>query len=72
MKVIRHGNTYKEVECKNCGALLSYCKEDTKRDNRNEEYDGEWHYSYREYIKCPECEEKIELSWIIDGEEQVK
>ena len=30
MEVIKHGNTYKEVECPGCRALLSYCKGDIK------------------------------------------
>lgn len=74
MEVIKHGNTYKEVECAKCGALLSYCKTDIKKKYQHEEYigDGYFHYSYRQYIVCPECNCDIELSWIIDGKEQVK
>lgn len=72
MQVIRHGNTYKEKGCKECGALLSYSKTDIKIDNRDEEYGGDYHYSYRKYIICPECNSDIDLSWVIDGEEQIK
>ena len=72
MEVIRHGNTYKEVECKKCGALLSYCNEDVKHDIRYDKDFVEFHYSYRKYIICPECKNKIDISWTIDGEEQVK
>ena len=65
MEVIRHGNTYKEIKCPRCGAILSYCYTDIKTDNRRETYyNGEYHYSYRKYINCPECEGKIELAWI--------
>lgn len=73
MEVLKHGNTYKEKECPGCGALLSYCKTDIQHDNREGEvFGGDWHYSYRKYIICPECKKKIDISWIVDGEEKVK
>ena len=72
MEVIKHGNTYKETECTKCNAILSYCDTDIKHKNINDNYFGEWHYSYREYIICPECGHKINFSYIIDGEETVK
>lgn len=71
MEVIKHGNTYREVECKKCGALLSYCEVDIKNNNRDDIFLGEEHYSRRKYIICPECKKEINLSWIIDGEETV-
>ena len=60
MEVIKHGNTYKEVECKKCGALLSYCKADVKEYNRYDDFFGEHSY-YEKYIKCLECNNKIIL-----------
>lgn len=51
MKVLRHGNTYKEIECKKCGALLSYCKVDIKIEE----------YMHTKYISCPECGKIITL-----------
>ena len=73
MKVIRHGNTYnKEIECKRCKALLFYCLSDIKREFYNEECCGEIHGYSKKWIVCPECKEKIILSFIIDGEETVK
>ena len=73
MKVIRHGNTYnKEIECKRCHALLSYCLSDIKREFYNEEYFGKIHSCSKKWIVCPECRNKIILSFIIDGEETVK
>ena len=69
MEVIRHGNTYKEVKCKKCNALLSYGKSDIKYDDRDERYFGVWHYSRKEYVVCPECQNEIILYWTIDGEE---
>lgn len=72
MEVIKHGNYYKEIKCEKCNAILAYCKNDIKKIDSCEEIFGELHSSYQEYIVCPECNKKINLSWIIDGEEQVK
>ena len=58
IKVLRPGNTTKEIECKRCNALLSYCRNDIKSldtfyvDKIVEE----------EYIPCPECGAKIIIS----------
>lgn len=72
MEVIRHGNTYKEIECKRCTALLSYCAADIKDgDSRTDYYNDSWHYFQRKYIVCPECKEQINISWIVDGKEQI-
>lgn len=70
MEVIKHGNTYKEIECPRCGALLSYCKTDIKKDNRIDYYFGEHHYIHKEYVTCIECKTMIKLKYLIDGEEQ--
>lgn len=73
MEVVRHGHTYKEVECKNCNALLSYCESDiVKRSKCEEVFGGDWYSVNEEYVTCPECNKKIMLSLIIDGEEIVK
>ena len=56
MEVLRHGNTYNEVECKKCGALLSYCKADIIETSKCEEvFGGDWYSSDEKYIYCPEC-----------------
>ena len=66
MEVIKHGNTYNEVECKKCGALLSYCKADIKEDNYGEFYFIEpKRNTHEEYVTCPECRTKIILKRII-------
>lgn len=71
MQVIRHGNTYREIECKNCGALLSYCDSEViKKSDCYEVFGGDWHSYSEEYIICPECKKKIVFSSIIDGKEQ--
>ena len=73
MEVIKHGNTYREKECPGCGALLSYCKVDIQHDDVvREVFGGDWYSSHKQYILCPECKKKIDLSWVIDGEEQIK
>ena len=50
MEVLRHGNTYKEVECTKCGALLSYCKTDIKS----------FDFTHKHVI-CPECNAMVGL-----------
>ena len=69
MEVLRHGNTYKETECSECGALLSYCGSDIKKGYINESLFNIWHNVYTEYVICPECNIMIKLKRIIDGDE---
>ena len=71
MKVIKHGNTYQEIECNDCHALLSYCISDIRTDTFCGEYFGEIHSSCKKYIVCPECKKHIMLSFVIDGEETI-
>lgn len=63
MEVIRHGNTYKEVECKECGALLSCCERDIKSYEGllPRIYNNVLYYIETFYVVCPECNNKIEL-----------
>lgn len=51
MEVLRHGNTYREVECKKCGALLSYCDKDLQQYVAMIGSDR----IYKKGITCPEC-----------------
>lgn len=70
MKVLKHGNTYREKECPGCGALLSYCETDIK-SNHYKDYDNfKDHWLTMKYIKCPECNGQINLKFFVDGEEQ--
>jgi len=71
MKILKHGNKYKEVECKNCGALIAYYDNEVTRYSNCEEWFGEWHSYKREYIECPECKKLIIFKWEIDGKEIV-
>lgn len=57
IKILREGNK-RQVECEECGALLSYQQEDIKK----EEYSLSQTASYYEkYIVCPQCKNKIIL-----------
>ena len=67
MEVLRHGNTYKEIECPKCGALLSYCDRDIHYFNSSIEYDGEIHFLEKLYVICPECKDFVNIQWLLDG-----
>lgn len=75
MEVLKHGNTYKEVECPKCGALLSYCKSDVKVDNKTRYAETGYNFYTatchieKTYITCPECKRMIILKKTLDGEE---
>ena len=58
MKVIKKGDTVKEVTCEECGCIFQYCKNDIQ-------YQDEYHYAKGEstrrlnkieYVNCPECD----------------
>jgi hypothetical protein len=68
MQVLRHGNTHKEVECGECGALLSYCKEDIETFYGGlYNYNSVQHSTVKNIIKCPECHNYIVLDYFVDG-----
>ena len=48
-KIIKPG-TRKTLTCDNCGCLFSYEEEDIEHTGRV--YAG----SYKQYVKCPQCE----------------
>jgi uncharacterized protein YbaR (Trm112 family) len=70
MKILKHGNAYKETECPNCKALLAYTDNDVKETDCSEEVLFTWHHIFRQYIICPECKKEINLIFEIDGEKQ--
>jgi DNA-directed RNA polymerase subunit RPC12/RpoP len=58
VKVLRPGNTTKEIECNICNALLSYHLKDTTTA-----WETYLDYLYQvEYINCPECGSKVMVS----------
>lgn len=58
IEIIKAG-TKNRVECNNCGALLSYTKEDIKV---HEEFVSQRDSYIQKYIICPQCSNKIVLN----------
>jgi len=58
IEIIKAG-TKNRVECANCGALLSYTKEDIKE---REEFIGQRDSYIQKYIICLQCNDKIILN----------
>lgn len=56
IRVIKHG-TKRTIECKNCGCVFEYEKEDinTIQTGYNE---------YKYYIDCPDCKQEAEIQYI--------
>ena len=49
-KIIKHGNTYKRIECKHCKCIFEFSIIDV-----HSEYSGQ-------FVNCPECNESNQLS----------
>ena len=65
MIILYHGNTYKEITCDNCNAVLGYTNQDI--DTRvSKLMIGNTVVSkiYNSYIACPECKCKITVNTI--------
>ena len=65
MIVLYHGNTYKEITCDNCNAVLGYTNQDI--DTRvSKAMIGNTVVSktYTSYVACPECKCKITVNII--------
>lgn len=58
IEIIKAG-TKNQIECNNCGALLSYTKEDVKE---SEEFLSQRNSYIQRYIICPQCNERIVLN----------
>ena len=72
MEVLKHGNTYKKIECKQCGALFSYCEVDVKMEcYSNTYYIKSKQNTYEKYITCPKCGKKIILKKSLSIKEQI-
>lgn len=60
MIVLYHGNTYKEILCDNCHAILGYTKKDIEtRISKAIIGNTVVRKTYESYIACPECKCKI-------------
>ena len=57
IEIIKAG-TKNQVECANCGALLSYTIEDIKQE---EKFISQRDSYIQKYIPCPQCKNKIVL-----------
>lgn len=64
MKVVKHGNTVKEITCDNCGCIFKYCENDikTKRFLAAPFTDYELDYTWSDIVECPECKSCIILN----------
>ncbi len=67
MKIIEHGETYKEVTCEMCHARLGYSYRDIEHKIMHDAYNGKVKETVTEFFFCPECGCRIVLSLKIDG-----
>ncbi len=61
MKVIKHGNMYKNklIKCSKCGCVFEFNDDDIKVSHFK--YMCGYVFETLEYIECPECEAKIRI-----------
>lgn len=62
MKVLKPGNTHKNIWCPKCHAYISYTANDIEVIEQFDDWCGYYYQAQR--IKCPECGEKIILKEI--------
>ena len=60
MQVIKHGNTYKKIECSKCNAILEFGAADIITHSFHD--DGFGYYHEWDMIKCPDCGFEIILN----------
>ncbi len=64
MKVIKHGNTIKEMTCPKCFCIFEYSEKDIENHSTNyfdPMYDCFMPYTYS-IINCPECCSHIKIN----------
>lgn len=59
MKVLEHGNTYKQIRCPHCNALLEYSDADIIKKETERELTSVW--LFYKYIVCLDCDKSIIL-----------
>lgn len=61
MKIIKHGNMYKDrlIKCLKCGCVFGFNDDDIKVSHFR--YMGGYVFETLEYIECPECEAEIRI-----------
>ena len=68
MIILKHGKTYGEKDCLNCGAVIGYAERDVEHKTMHDAYNGNLHETSSTFIYCPECGCRLVLSLKIDGE----
>ena len=70
MKVLKHGDTYKETTCDMCKAVIGYSYRDIEHKIMHDAYNHTVKETISEFFYCPECGCRIVLSLKIDGVER--
>lgn len=67
MEILKHGETFKEIDCEICKAKIGYSNRDIEHTLAKDAYNGHIHETVSEFIYCPECGCRLVLSLKIDG-----
>lgn len=70
MEILKHGKTYDERTCEDCGAHIGFSYRDIEHKTMHDAYNAEVHETITEFIYCPECGCRLVLSLKIDGVER--
>ena len=70
MEILKHGATYQEKHCDNCGADIGFSYRDIEHKTVRDVYNGTTHDTTTEFIYCPECGSRLVLTLMIDGQER--
>lgn len=64
MKILKHGDTVKEVTCEHCGCVFQYCENDirTRRFLAAPFTKYDLDYTWSDVVDCPECKSCVILS----------
>lgn len=69
MEIFKHGKTFAEKKCDNCGAELGFTYRDIEHKTMTDVYNGKTHTTTTDFIYCPECGSRLVLFLTIDGNE---
>lgn len=62
-KIIQHGDTYHEIQCRKCKAVIGYLDKEVKK-----EYVGIGeNWCTETYLECPECDKFLFYKKIVNG-----
>ena len=67
--ILKHGDTYAKIQCKECHAIIGFTKKDIL--DKSEAFDvwGNVTNIVKKWIICPECDSKNYLIYRINGED---